>query len=89
MSELLVGCGKSPREDLAYYRKDELQAYRLGKWKIHFRVQPEKGGDPGPWLETPLLYQIEEDPGEQYDVSAEHPEAVQELIARAKEFQKP
>ncbi len=89
LSNLLLSHGESPRKEMAYYRKDVLQAYRLGEWKIHFLIQPERGGKPGPLLETPLLYQLEQDPGEQYDVSADYPEVLQELVERAKAFQKP
>lgn len=89
LSDLLLSDGKSPRVDMAYYRRDELQAYRLGEWKVHFRVQPDTGGKPGPWLNEPQLYNLEEDPGERYDVASKYPKVLEELVTRARAFKKP
>lgn len=81
---LLFGGESSPRDELAYFRRDQMQAYRHGPWKIHFRIQPERGGKSGDWLKTPLLYQVEHDPAEQYDLADSHPEILREMIERAR-----
>ena len=83
LSGFLLRGERSPRRDLPYFFRDELQAYRHGPWKIHFRIQPEKGGAPGDPLATPLLYQIEHDPAEQHDLAAEYPEILQTMVERA------
>lgn len=86
LREVLLNAGESPREEMRYYRKDVLQAYRWREWKIHFRVQPEKGGKPGEWLDSPLLFNLARDPGEVHDVSERFPDIVRNLTERAKPF---
>ena len=76
----------SPRRDLVYYRRDELQAYRRGPWKIHFRVHPEMSGRAGPVLASPQLFHLEHDPSEHHDLAEEHPEIVHELLRCATEL---
>lgn len=51
---------------------------RKGKWKLHEYFED---GDV-------LLYNLEEDPGEQHNVAAEHPEVVDELHASLKAWHK-
>lgn len=83
---LLFHGESSPREEFAYFRQNNLQAYRDGPWKIHFRTQPEQGGKPGERLQTPLLYQIEHDPSEQYDLAEAHPEILKQMAIRARQI---
>lgn len=52
------------------------QAIRQGKWKA-VRQDMRRKGNPNPLKVE--LYDLEQDRGEQYDVSAEHPELVQKL----------
>lgn len=82
----LLKTGKgSPRDTMFYYRGTELMAVRQGAWKMHFATQPSYG--PGSGVrqrhETPLLYNLEIDPGEQYDVSMANPSVVDQLRATA------
>ena len=79
ISPLLFGKGPSPRKEFSFYKTNNLQAYRKGGWKIHFKVQKETGGRPGERLETPLLFNLHADPSEQYDQASVHPELVSEL----------
>ncbi len=88
LSDHLLAGGKSPRKDFAYYRRDDLQAYRHGKWKIHLKVQPEKGGKPGDTLERPLLFDLERDPAERYDLSEKHPDVIDMLLEHAEAYRK-
>ena len=41
-------------------------------------------GDPVPH-DPPLLYNLEEDPSEQYDVAKQHPEVIAEILTIAKQ----
>ncbi len=85
LSPVLNGMGDSPREEMFYYRGRRLYAVRRGLWKAHFLTQPGYGADlTVTEHDPPLLYHLGRDPGEQYDVSADHPEIVAELeeIAR-------
>lgn len=62
-----------------YYGLDnELMAIRQGKWKLHTKTYSQlkidyfKG-------ELPLLFNIEEDPSEKYNLANRHPEVVEQL----------
>ena len=87
---------RSPHEALYFwYRAGELQAMRSGRWKLHFPHQyrsmkgrePGNNGIPGKYDYSPTtgleLYDLTADPAESTDVSAEHPEVVQRLVAMA------
>jgi arylsulfatase len=78
-----------------YYHVNELQAVRQGDWKLYFPhryrsmkgQEPGHGGLPGNYtyfeLGSPELYNLKEDPEEQYDVAQRHPEVVATLSALA------
>lgn len=85
LSDILFGQKKSVREILPYYFNETLYAIRKGSWKIHFITHPSYSPEPPKVLTTPLLYNIENDPGEKYDVAKDNPEVVAELT---KEFDK-
>ncbi|MBX3177847.1 MAG: sulfatase [Candidatus Hydrogenedentes bacterium] len=71
----------SPRDRMFFYRDEDLYAIRLGPWKAHFQTRSGYG-QPEPETHTPpLLYQLDHDPGEQYDHAAEHPEVIQAIEA--------
>jgi arylsulfatase A-like enzyme len=73
-----------PRDEFAFYRGGELRAYRKGDYKLHF-ITEGAYGQPPPREEhaVPLLYNLRDDPSERFDVAAEHPEVVTEIIALA------
>ncbi|MEQ8859090.1 MAG: sulfatase [Pseudomonadales bacterium] len=71
----------SPRGTLAYYRGGELRAFRKGPYKIHLITEGAYQQPPARTVhETPLLHNLLHDPSEQFDLSAEHPEVVTELM---------
>jgi arylsulfatase len=89
---------QTPRDQfLYYYRKNNLEAVREGNWKRVFAhpgrtyegYAPGKDGQPGKVNENHsfpgALYNLEKDPGERNDVSAQFPEkiAALEKIAEA------
>lgn len=75
----------SPREQVMYYRGTRLMAVRKGPWKAHFMTQESyTGNNTLVSHDPPLLYNLEVDPGEHWDVAAEHPEVV-EAIEQAAE----
>ncbi len=66
-----------PRKEVFYYRGTELYAVRYGDYKLHYITQGAYGmfgekqrHDP------PLLYHLEEDPSEQFNIAQEHPEVL-------------
>jgi arylsulfatase A-like enzyme len=76
---------QSPRREVFYYRGPRLFALRVGAFKAHFSTRPEYGPGDEVAHDPPLLYNLDEDPGERYDVAARHPEVVAALRARAAE----
>lgn len=70
----------SPREELIYYWDSELRAIRHGKYKAHFITSSAYGfGEPRTEHATPLLFDLAADPGERFNVAADHPEIIDQL----------
>lgn len=83
---LLTGTGPSNRDEVFYYRGLELYAVRKGPWKAHYITQGSYGVEPRKMVkhETPLLFHLDQDPSEKYDIAAKHPEVLED-IAKAVE----
>ena len=76
------------REVLAHYRAGELFALRKGPYKIHLITQGAYGlGPERTEHEIPLLYDLGADPGESWDLAAERPEILAEMIEAVREHQ--
>ena len=72
---------KTPHQVFYYYRLDELQAVRSGKWKLYVnRVVASQGKQPEP---KGRLYDVVEDPGEATDRAESSPAIVKRLNAMA------
>lgn len=81
LSPVLAGAA-SPRNDFAYYRGGELYAWRQGQYKLHFITQGAYGLPPQRTEHPqPQLYHLGDDPGERFDIGAEQPEVVAEILA--------
>ncbi len=93
---LMTGKAAHGREvSLYYYRTNELQAIRSGRWKLHlphgYRSLEGReggtGGTPGQYTygvqQELALYDLVSDPAETHDVKAEHPEVLAHLLAIA------
>ena len=77
----LRGSGQpSPREEL-FWRRSVAAAARVGDWKL-IRVQEEDAS----WR-APLLFDLDADPGETRDLSAEEPERVASLLMALAEWE--
>ena len=87
---------RSPHEALYFwYHKGDLEAMRSGRWKLHFPHgyrsmngrKPGNNGIPGKYeygIRIGLeLYDLQQDPAESTDVSADHPEVVTRMVAMA------
>ena len=85
-----------PHEELFFwYHRGDLEAMRMGRWKMHFPHKyrsldgrkPGNNGIPAKYkynIETGLaLYDLETDPFEKVDVKSNHPGVVVEMSARA------
>jgi arylsulfatase A len=73
------GAAAGPRQTMYFYRGSRLYAVRHGAFKAHLVTRPEYGGaapvEHDPWL----LYNLDEDPSEKYDVADRHPDVLAQL----------
>ena len=84
---------KIPERAIFYYSEQHLSAVRKGPWKLHLRYYDNsKGGfaDPENWItpREPLLFNLDMDPSEQYNVADANPEIVLQLLAIASQYQR-
>ncbi len=76
---VLLGTGESPRKSMLYYRGRKLMAARLGPWKAHFMTQAGYFQPKPEVHDPPLLFNLEHDPSEKYDVGKDHPEVISDI----------
>jgi arylsulfatase A-like enzyme len=76
---LLFGTGESPRKSLLYYRGRQLMAARLGPWKAHFMTQAGYGQLKPEKHDPPLLFNLDNDPSEQYDLAKDHGDVIADI----------
>jgi arylsulfatase A-like enzyme len=81
ITRLLTGTGTVDRGAYFFYRGTRLFAARLGKFKAHFITQVAYGPGAAEPHDPPLLYDLENDPGENFDVAAEHPDVIAQIKA--------
>lgn len=87
LTSVLMDTGKSPREEMVYYRGTKLMAIRKGPWKAHFITKPAYGRQPFQEHNPPELYHLGHDPSEKYNVAKDHPDVIKELTEAAKTHQ--
>ena len=76
----------SPHDRFFYHRFNVLNAVRSGPWKYHQNIlnQPRVNNES---QSTTALYNLDTDPGETQDLSAQHPEIVERLTGYLKAFE--
>jgi arylsulfatase A-like enzyme len=76
MAPILFGNGSGLRDRMFYYRGDELFAVRKGRFKAHFQTAAGYGTFEHPLKfekhDPPLLFDLDSDPGEKFNLAAEH-----------------
>ena len=76
LSPVLFEGKESPRREMFYYRGGRLYAVRVGDYKAHFITQ--SGYEPeATEHDPPLLYNLNVDPSEKYDIAADHPDIIE------------
>jgi arylsulfatase A len=78
---LLAGSGAVKRDGYFFYRGTQLFAARVGKWKAHYLTQPGYGTPKPEAHDPPLLFDVQSDPGENFNLAAKHPEVLAEIAA--------
>ena len=72
------------RHDIYYYRQDTLIGIRHKEWKMYIK-------DPNPWnddlteKDMPVLFNIEHDPSEKYNVTNQHSDIVDRIVTLSEE----
>ncbi len=87
VSPALLGTGPSPREEMFFYRGEQLYAVRKGPFKMHLTTQSGYGDKPHAHT-PPALYNLEHDPSEKYDIAKKHPAVIAELTKLAEAHKK-
>ena len=85
ISDILFGKKSQVRNMIYYYINENLYAIRKGAWKAHFTTHPSYSKELPVTHNPPLLYNIETDPSEKYNVATYHPDIIADLM---KEYQK-
>ncbi|MBE0537800.1 MAG: sulfatase [Phycisphaerae bacterium] len=79
MADVLKGKGRGRRNVMYYYRGTQLRAIRKGPWKMHLYTKTEYVAGKVEKHEPPLLFNVERDPSEKYDVAAAHADVIADL----------
>ncbi len=85
MLPLMLGRGISEKRDFHFYWREHLWALRRDTWKYHRKHQyPIIQQYPWPEIprKGPLLYNLEDDPGESYSLIRNHPDVAKKMATR-------
>lgn len=85
INPLIFGTGPDPRDVVFYYRDTQVFAVRKGAYKAHFVTQSEYGSDAKAIQNPPLLYNLNVDPSEKYNIADKHPDIIAEIERILKE----
>jgi arylsulfatase A-like enzyme len=85
LTPVLTGERDQVRDLVFYYRGTRLFAVRKGPWKLHFITQSAYVGDQPVEHDPPALYNLDRDPSERFEVGADHPEVIADILAAVRE----
>ncbi len=87
VSPVLFAEGEEANRPFFYYRGPELFAVRHGPWKLHFKTQSGYGQRKPEIHDPPLLFHVDHDPAERFDVAKDHPEVIASLVEQVERHQ--
>jgi len=79
---------KSPHEAFYYYFRDQLQAVRSGKWKLHLERTQRPRGAQKPRKIPAKLYDLNADIAEKKNIAEKNSDVVKRLLALAEKARK-
>ncbi|AHM63005.1 sulfatase [Flammeovirgaceae bacterium 311] len=88
LSPVLMDEDSNPRNELIYYHGTKIFAARKGDFKLYF-YSGNPQGFPARLvkLEAVQLYNLAHDPSEKYELAAQHPEVIKDIITMVKNHQ--
>jgi arylsulfatase A-like enzyme len=86
MTPMLLGKGPGQRNLMIYYNGDEVYAVRKGPYKAHFITYSGYSKEPPQKHDPPLLFDLPNDPGERFDLGAEHPEVIADIQRELEQY---
>lgn len=84
ISDILTGKSDKVTDIVYYYDANNLYAIRKGAYKAHFKTNPSYSQTPAAEHNPPLLYNLEHDPSEKFEIGSKHPQVIEELTAAYK-----
>jgi len=87
ISPAFFGTGNSGRDVVFYYRGTRIFAVRKGPYKAHFITKTAYGRDDEMQHDPPLLYHLEHDPSELYNIADQHPGVIEDIRAEITKHQ--
>jgi arylsulfatase A len=79
LAAFLKGKADSPRDTMFFYSGAQLQAVRKGPWKMYLQSKTYTVKNKPQDAKPPILFHLEQDPSEQYDLAEQHREIVAEI----------
>lgn len=80
LSGVIRGESSSPRDEMFYYHGEEVYAVRKGPYKAHFKTKTSYVGQKEAKVhDPPLLFHIEHDPSEKYNIASDHPDILEQM----------
>jgi len=87
LSPALFGDSPSPRGIMFFYRGTQIFAVRKGPYKAHFFTRAGYGQKKEFAHDPPLLYHLNHDPSEKYNIAKDHPEIIDDIRSEMERHQ--
>ncbi|QRR00257.1 sulfatase family protein [Dyadobacter sandarakinus] len=81
---IFTGSADKVTDIVYYYENNDLYAIRKGPYKLHFKTNASYSQKPAAVHNPPLLYNLEHDPSEKFEIGRKYPQVIEELTAASK-----